>query len=559
MLRHLLTWLDASPARYHGAAWISFAVVGGLALAAWFAPDRRTGWRHPAWFAAALLLALLAFRWPTLLHNQQLGDPDESQLMAGALTLGHDPRFWQSVDGTTHGPFATLPLLIPMWLGATLDFTTARSVSVLLCWATVVAAWAAFRRIFPEGFARVLVLPLFAGYAFLPNGAFVAYCSEHAPEALVAAGCALLMCAWDPAGAAPRRGRLFLAGLALGAVPFAKLQSVPTALWVALAGGAVALGMRGQPWREQARAGGALVAGGLTVPALILGWVAASGLWPDFWQSYIRNNLAYAGARWFTWAETPARFIELVRIAGEFTTWFFWLAGASLCGLLALPWLQPAHRRWVAFGAGLFAAALYATMAPGKMFPHYLQLMMFATGLFGGLVAGSLLSRVSGLARLGVLGLWLAMTLGPQLRWRTTLGQDFAGEFRVRQGQLVQSEVAREILRDARPGEAMAIWGWMPTFWVETGLIQGTREGNAVRQIDPSPDRDYYRARFLADLQRTRARVFVDAVGGDNFTYHDRAAAAHETFPALRDHVAAHYELRGDVAGTRIYIRRDPP
>jgi len=103
---HPLIWLDASPLRYGFAAWTTFILVAALGVAA--LPTRFEGawWRHPMRFAAALLLALIAFRWPVLLHNRQLGDPDESQLIAGALTLQHDPRFWESVDGTTHGPLA---------------------------------------------------------------------------------------------------------------------------------------------------------------------------------------------------------------------------------------------------------------------------------------------------------------------------------------------------------------------------------------------------------------------------------------------------------------------
>ena len=56
-------------------------------------------------FAERLLedLFLLAWRWPFLLQASEY-NPDESQLLAGALTLTRDPVFWRSVDGTTSGP-----------------------------------------------------------------------------------------------------------------------------------------------------------------------------------------------------------------------------------------------------------------------------------------------------------------------------------------------------------------------------------------------------------------------------------------------------------------------
>ena len=65
----------------------------------------------PRWTWWLLLAgALLAFRWPTLwIPHQQ--NPDESQLIAGAIALRHDPVFRRSVDGGTAGPLDFYPLL----------------------------------------------------------------------------------------------------------------------------------------------------------------------------------------------------------------------------------------------------------------------------------------------------------------------------------------------------------------------------------------------------------------------------------------------------------------
>src|SRR5689334_11435702 len=154
-----LTWLDGSPARYWTVAWLSLALVALSAIAV----DRAVGprWlRHPAGYATLLLLCLLAFRWPILLDNQQLPDPDESQMMAGAMTLRHDPQFWRSVDGTTHGPLVEWPLVVPLWFGAPMDYTLARTISVLAIWISLLAAWRLWRHCFDDGLARMLVLPL---------------------------------------------------------------------------------------------------------------------------------------------------------------------------------------------------------------------------------------------------------------------------------------------------------------------------------------------------------------------------------------------------------------
>jgi hypothetical protein len=97
----------------------------------------------------------------------------------------------------------------------------------------------------------------------------------------------------------------------------------------------------------------------------------------------------------------------------------------------------------------------------------------------------------------------------------------------------------------------------MPVFWVETGLIQATRDGQESRQTDPYRYRDYFRARFIRDFLRNRPPVFIDTVGVANVLYQDRVTRAHETFPELRDYIADNYHLVRDVEGTRIYVRND--
>src|SRR5258708_5353232 len=156
MLSRLLTWLDASDAHYWWVAWIFFSLTAVVAVIGFFSSRDRAWWLHPAVWGGLLLLPLLGFRWPSLIENKQLSDPDESQLMAAALTLRHDPLFWRSVDGTTHGPLAALPLVAPLLAGRPLDFTTARTMSVLLVWCAVVSAWLVFRHLFGARMAGVL-------------------------------------------------------------------------------------------------------------------------------------------------------------------------------------------------------------------------------------------------------------------------------------------------------------------------------------------------------------------------------------------------------------------
>lgn len=81
-------------------------------------------------FFSTLLLILSAFlvvlmRLPILLFNQEI-NPDESQIIAHAITLSQYPTYWESVDGTTIGPINNYMLLIPAFLGLGFDYTAIR-------------------------------------------------------------------------------------------------------------------------------------------------------------------------------------------------------------------------------------------------------------------------------------------------------------------------------------------------------------------------------------------------------------------------------------------------
>lgn len=574
MFFNLLTWLDSSPAHYWSVAWTAFGSVLAMALLAVFFPRDQAWWQHPVLFSVAMLMALLAFRWPVLLDNRQYPDPDESQMIAGASTLRHDPVFWRSVDGLTHGPLDQWPLLLALFVRGRLDFTTARTVSTLLLWISLVSVWLIFRHLYQASVAGLLVLPLLAVHAFTHAWSFVAYCSEHVPDTLLAVACWLLLTAWRPCGAGPPSlGRLFAAGVFLGAVPFAKLQAVPVAA-IAVVGGDWFVLASGTPnWRSRYRALVALLGGAVTVPLIIVSTVLASGVWSEFFRGYILNNIQQVGAnkfppdRSFAWTEGPRTLVDLGGSIFGFNEFFLWLVAFGVCGLLFAWWFTRWHRRWAAFAILMLLAAAFAAIARGRPYLHYLQLIIFPTAFFAGVIVGALLQAVDRrafitavprrLMRSVVLVAFLSCGLVPQIWWRVREPQPFIGQFAATHGELAQSEVSREILRHATPGERLGMWGWMPVFWVETGLIQATRDGNCSYQIEPHQQRNYYRERFLHDFLVTQPPVFVDAVGPGNFVYEDRAESAHETFPELREYITDNYRLVRDVEGTRIYVRND--
>ena len=110
MLTKFFEWLDAHPGSFWGVA----LPATGLFCAYVFRAARRPAGNGltAALDFLVLFCFLLAWRWPFLLSAEEY-NPDESQFIAGAITLAQDPVFFRSVDGTTSGPlnfYALLPI-----------------------------------------------------------------------------------------------------------------------------------------------------------------------------------------------------------------------------------------------------------------------------------------------------------------------------------------------------------------------------------------------------------------------------------------------------------------
>lgn len=557
----LLRWLDALPARNETLAWLAFGVVVLLAVAP-AAPPRlalaRLG--RPHWlFAAAVVAALVAFRWPIWFHAGEL-NPDESQMLAGAITLRDHPVFWKYVDGTTHGPVNVYFLLLLATLGLPLDYETARIGATLLQAGSLLAAWGFLRRVAGEATARVGVLPGVAFWCFVTWEDYTHYSTELAPVALISIALWLVapLLAQEPLRPSVT-WRAALAGFALGAVPYAKLQLVPLGMAVGLAALVRAWTRRGEaPGRSVAAA----LAGGALAPSVIVGgFLAIFGLTAQFRISYLESNLGYVESKPTGSMDMAADFFVLIA-QGHYFAWFFILTVAYSLWQGRQAWTEagPAERFVLGLAWVLLAVGFWSVITPGRMLAHYLQLLVIPVTLLGGLHFALPAGRSGRGPRHLAMALlvFLAVTVAPQAWRRSTAWNLYAG--RLAENLQARPLPASEwLLREARPGDRLAMWGWKAQVFVETGLAQGTREAHSAYQLNPTPLRSFYRDRYLRDMQRRRPEWFVDAVGPGGFGYTRRDLDAHETFPELAALVGRSYTFVGEAGDLRIYRRKPGP
>lgn len=551
VMQQVIFWFDASNIRYWFMAVLCIATVVFLSLFSAISGlqqktiqsgvVRRSN--HPLLYIFMMALALAAFRWPIIFDPYEL-NPDESQMIAQAMKFFQDdPIPWRSVDGGSGGPLDSYVLVIPALLGFHLDYAAARVIGLLCITGTLSFTFLTLRVLFSDGLAKVAVIPMMFFFCFTRFFDFIHYSSEHLPILLLSAAVYLLVkyIRLDMV----RKDLLFLSGVALGSVPYAKLQTAPVAVIIFLGvAAAVFIKEKGSgvsPTRQLT----AFCCGILLMPAVISGVVLWGGAFGDFWKSYIVSSLIY---------NESAK--PLLSVAAAFIgedEFFHFLAGNIFFLLMAIVFIfairkkkRPLAQLLVSFI--YLSANIYIVLKPGRLHYHYLLFLIPPLSIMSGVLLGNIAVYLTEHQRIKLSIIFLMCFLGIttifQIPRESEYYDDdpFAGHaadyFTIDRDPVVSS-----IRSIANPSEKMAIWGWTPKYFVLTGLVPGTRDAAAGFQIGDSPLRDYYRQRFLQDLKAERPPVFMDTVSSMDFAFSEREKFGHETFKELADFIRDSYTL----------------
>ena len=489
-------------------------------------------------FVGGAIALILFCRAPTLCVSWPL-NPDEGQMLAQAMRFVSVSAVpWLGVDTTTSGPLNSYALAGPMILGMSPSWALARVVA-LGCWIMAI--------VFSYGALRYWVRPLAARIAFLPAVVFVAaavmydfvhYSSELVSIVLLSTA---LFLGAKSLSANEARPSYAGAGVALGSVPFAKLQAVPIALAM---GGLLLLAILGKraAFAERFHSALRLCGGALVVPVLILGWVALEGGLPDFWAFYIENNLNQNGG--------VSSASDLLRLAGSggFQPFALSVLALALLGL-GLGW----RRRWNAevatrlFGAAAIAlCALFAVAVPGRSYPHYLALLVMPLTWLSALALGTAQWPK---------GPWLAVALAAApLAARLWLGPDSLTmhDQVERWIQPTKAEPVTILRHLANTDDRLSIWGWMPQYYVESGLVPATRHAICLFVIERG---GRYRETFAEDLENEKPLFLLEAIGPGNFHFDNRQTEGIQTAHEIWESVGRAYTKLVDRESYALYVR----
>jgi hypothetical protein len=544
----------------------------GIALASAWRADGAEPRRVGALFNALLCLCLLFFKWPFFSLWEM--NPDESQIIASAITLRKDPFFWRSVDAGSHGPLVEYCLLLPSYLGIRIDYGLARAVGLVCAAGSLVLVQLSARGFFSVAASRLAVLPFFT---FLVMTNYKEYLSFNAElPAILLISLALWLISRLRVVRLERSSMLAAGiGVVLGSAPYVKLQGVP----VACAAGVWALveiWLRFGRTRKTAAMWSVLAVGGLASTALLLVSLFAADLEHDFYVRYIAQNFSYVTRHGKTLVEKLLLFYSDYGRFGESTNLFLGGIQALLAGLLLIAGGVALWRRFrlrgvlsqrgatrdgmtrIACSALLYCASVYAVATPGNFFAHY-YLFLFVTtpflysGLlfFIGLPPSSIWGRRAVFLAFLVFGALFQLANEKSYALRSNV---FPSEHNC---VGLRSHLAIDgLLRMATPDDAISVWGWAYHFSISSGLPLGTRTTPMHIFGLPALNK-YYLEAYLKEIKAAKPAFFIDATAPGMFYLDSREIFGFERIPQLQAFIKAHYALLEEIGEIRVYASKE--
>lgn len=536
-----------------------FRGVGGVVARLTARVRERWPRTSPSWHTGALLrlpveaafllggVALIfAGRLPAIVLPIRL-NPDEAQLGANALRVLRYGSGWGSLDGFSSGPLNSLALTWPILFGKGVSLVSVRLTAWMAVSLVFVFSYLTIRRMSGRFNGILFSLPLAVFFAFNENNEFQHYSSELVSAVLLTASMFLVPLA--PESCRALLWRSVACGLLLGAVPFAKLQAVPMALVI---GAFIAGSLLVSRCENRLRAIALLAAGPGLWSACYLLPLLLEGQLPAFYLSYIRWASLYVTTR--------LSLFDLHRMIdadGLLCSVVYLVVGLSIAA--ALLGTSVLSRRGAGLAVAVCLASVFAVVRPGNLFGHYLMLFLPFAVICGGVV--SRLTRPW--KKVAFLAVYVGMAFLGRGDLEGSISRRLSGThpFATSLEYPLEMRSSRLFSWIADSKSELFVWGWMPQWYLATGLCPATRETTTCAELSESPLREYYRGRLLEDLRSASPDVIVDGVKPDSYEYRDSASQGIGSFVDLRRFVEAQYAMVTDYgkkpACPDIYLRRD--
>lgn len=522
-----------------------------------------------AFFLFLIGLGIFILRIPTFCASEL--NVDESEWISGAATLIRDFRFWKSVNGTTSGPLNIFPLCLINLLGVSLNYASVRFFSVLFIILPVIfITFKLFKIAYGEIVARIISITLFFFFAFSENFDIVSYNSEHIPMLLMVSAFFFFVRTYENSANNKKDYlHLFFYGLMTGLLPYSKFQAVPITLVLFVFVFSYNIFHKKNITRKNS-----FLLLGLIIPtALLLIYLYIFNLKEEFFNYYIINNYEYSmkgllnsSQKWWSmqkqlpvnsWFEKIILFPRLILMSKDTVLYFFALIILSVFGLWVIlrnpKSISVKNIEFIIFAFVVFLSVYYAIVKPGNAFLHYIIIIIIPSSMLSGFLFGTgfdiarnRYNKIKFYLKTGL----LIFPLLPAIILAFD-GNCFIKSILNRNSPCQISCASKVIKRHSVPNDRLVVWGYSNILYVESEMLQGTREPFTYLQITESSCQNYFIEKFCEDMLTNRPKIFVDAIEKNSFFCEDNQK--YENCPRVKKIIDECYELKDTTCGVRIF------
>lgn len=555
----LVLWLALTLSAYVGFA--VFAVLMARA-AANKAPGTPTEPPPLSRFDLAFLLITALFiitaRLPVLQLSRDL-QPDEAQFSANAIMAATNGWLnWDTSDSGSSGPLNVMIQAWPLLFGLDITFTTMHITGAVLACALAILIYLVLRIEFGRLYAVIFSFPVALFLGATTYWDLVHTTSLYFPLTLATFG----LVAAVSVRHRPNTLLAIAGAVALGMIVLTKLQAAPLGLLIGL-GLLIAYTRHESSWTARALKALPVAVSAILPLTLSLLPLALSGHLNDFIMETVVYSAAYVASpinplRWVVAVFSIPLLALMVAL--------FALAILASAWLWLREWRNTQASTW--FSAALLVVVGFCIMSSGRVEHHYLLFLVPFLPLLAASLTREALSRrpTTGLVephRMGLLAAAVALIMlpgaiieamaSPALR---TDGALATAGMRFRSPQILQYLLPHQ-------DDRLIVYGYMPYFYMLAGMQPATRQtwSETVILNHKRGDREYYRQRFISEMDRHRPAIIVDAVTFTDHVYRDPVAQGPQAFPDFAERLDRDYirvSRNSLEAGCpQTYLRRD--
>ena len=519
-------------------------------------------------FFTLLFLLILVGRWTSILVPYPL-NPDESQMIAQAITFASKPIPWIHVDSASSGPLNSYFLMYSYVFGVTPNYVTSRIAVVIILFVSLLVVYIGMARFVKTTIAlwSVLIGGLF--YSVCRTNDLLHYSSELLSVLLLSVGFTLVSSIL-----VGKKKQLYIGIIVLSMVPFAKLQAGVIAVSIVII--VVCLDLKLKRFNVEVKYVLSVLLSGLIFPLFVFVVLYVfDGLY-DFKKSYLDFAFGYGNVS--DMISVFKRILMIESVLGEAKAVFLMSILLSLGYLLSSVLVRIRYLRsdidnsaFSSLGMLIivyFGASVFAIIKPGTGFGHYWHYIVIPFVWLVGYSSVFLRNySIKGgvecvilCAMFSVFGLGF-LTVPTRFVCDLILIENFR-----------QREVVSIINTIKSPGDEITVWGWDAGVHVETGLAAGTRDVVTVHAVPDSElafpiiglnkdQKKYYQDRFMRDFEHSMPAFFMDACAPGSFLLNSRTFGV-ERFSALWNLLNEYYsQVYGpgsqDQEGVRLWVRND--